>query len=63
MSHSRGPGEGELLFAYGHRAFASRAGALAGSHVATLVEGCDRLAEPGRLTLREGARALACREA
>ena len=58
-----GVSETELLFPYGHCAFASKAGALAGNHFATVVEGAESLAELGRLTLWQGAQAISFREA
>ncbi len=58
-----GVSETELLFPYGHCAFASKAGALAGNHFATVVEGGERFAELGRLTLWEGAQPISFREA
>jgi len=57
-----GISETELLFPYGHCSFASKAGALAGNHFATVVEGAENLAELGRLTLWEGAQAISFRE-
>src|ERR1041385_7485033 len=42
-----GVSETELLFPYGHCAFASKAGRLAGNHFATVVEGLDLLPELG----------------
>ena len=54
-----GISETELLFPYGHCAFGSKAGALAGNHFATVVEGLEQLAELGRLTLWEGAQPIA----
>jgi hypothetical protein len=54
--------ETELLFPYGHCAFASKAGALAGNHFATVVEGAEFLAELGRLTLWQGAQPVSFRE-
>lgn len=50
-----GLSETELLFPYGHCAFASKAGALAGNHFLTVIEGNDQLAELGRLVLWRGA--------
>jgi len=50
--------EGDTLYV-----FASKAGALAGNHFATLVAGLAQLAELGRLTLWEGAQAISFREA
>ena len=55
--------ETELLFPYGHCAFASKAGALAGNHFATVVEGAESLPELGRLTLWQGAQSISFREA
>ena len=57
-----GVSETELLFPYGHCAFASKAGALAGNHFATVVEGAENLRELGRLTLWQGAQAISFRE-
>ena len=56
-----GISETELLFPYGHCAFGSKAGALAGNHFATVVEGLEQLPELGRLTLWEGAQAISFR--
>jgi hypothetical protein len=53
-----GVSETELLFPYGSTSFASRAGALAGNHFATVVEGRERLRELGRLALWEGAQSI-----
>ena len=50
-----GVSETELLLAYGYVAFASKAGALAGNHFATIVEGAENLRELGRRMLWEGA--------
>jgi len=58
-----GISETELLFPYGHCSFGSKAGALAGNHFATLVEGHENLAELGKLTLWEGAQPINFREA
>jgi hypothetical protein len=57
-----GISETELLFPYGHCAFASKAGALAGNHFATVVEGREHLPELGRLTLWDGAQPISFRE-
>ena len=57
-----GQSETELLFPYGHCAFGSKAGALAGNHFATLVEGKEQLRELGRRTLWEGAQPVSFRE-
>jgi len=58
-----GVSETELLLAYGYVAFASKAGALAGNHFATIVEGNENLRELGRRMLWEGAQDIAFREA
>ena len=50
-----GVSETELLFPYGHAAFGSKAGPLAGNHFATVVEGGERLRELGKLVLWDGA--------
>ena len=53
-----GISETELLLAYGPTSFASKAGALAGNHFASVVDGNDRLPELGRRTLWEGAQPI-----
>jgi len=53
-----GVSETELLFPYGHVAFGSKAGPLAGNHFATVVEGGERLHELGTKCLWEGAQAI-----
>jgi hypothetical protein len=58
-----GVSETELLVAYGYVAFASKAGALAGNHFATIVEGNEHLREVGRRCLWEGAQGISFREA
>ena len=50
-----GISETEILFPYGHCSFASKAGALAGNHFLTVVEGQEQLAGLGRLVLWQGA--------
>ncbi len=50
-----GISETEILFPYGHCSFASKAGALAGNHFLTVVEGQDQLAALGHLVLWQGA--------
>jgi hypothetical protein len=57
-----GVSETEILFPYGSTSFASKAGALAGNHFATVVEGIEELAELGRRTLWEGAQAIRLEE-
>ena len=57
-----GISETELLFPYGHCAFGSKAGPLAGNHFATVVEGLENLPELGRLTLWQGAQEISFRE-
>jgi len=58
-----GVSETELLIAYGYVAFASKAGALAGNHFATIVEGNENLRALGMKCLWEGAQAISFREA
>jgi hypothetical protein len=53
-----GVSETEILFPYGHTAFASKAGALAGNHFATVLEGIEQLGELGRKALWEGAQPI-----
>ena len=53
-----GVSEAELLLAYGYVAFGSKAGALAGNHFATIVEGGENLRELGRRMLWEGAQQI-----
>src|SRR5687767_15742342 len=51
-----GVSETELLFPYGHVAFASKAGPLAGNHFATVVESVEDLRELGLRCLWKGRR-------
>jgi hypothetical protein len=53
-----GVSETEILFPYGPTAFASKAGALAGNHFATVLEGVDALGDLGRKVLWEGAQPI-----
>jgi hypothetical protein len=53
-----GISEAELLFPYGHVAFGSKAGPLAGNHFATVVEGVEQLRELGTKCLWEGAQGI-----
>ena len=53
-----GVSETEILFPYGPTAFASKAGALAGNHFATVLEGLERLGGLGRKVLWEGAQPI-----
>jgi Protein of unknown function (DUF3830) len=57
-----GVSETELLFPYGHVAFASKAGPLAGNHFATVVDGAGRLRELGERCLWHGAQPIAISE-
>ena len=57
-----GVSETELLLAYGYVAFASKAGALAGNHFATVVEGNENLRPLGVKCLWEGAQEIRFRE-
>jgi Protein of unknown function (DUF3830) len=53
-----GVSETEILFPYGPTAFASKAGALAGNHFASVVEGIEQLGDLGRKVLWEGAQPI-----
>jgi len=53
-----GVSETEILFPYGSAAFASKAGALAGNHFATVTEGLERIGELGHKVLWEGAQPI-----
>jgi Protein of unknown function (DUF3830) len=53
-----GVSETEILFPYGPTAFASKAGALAGNHFATVLEGLEGSGELGRRTLWLGAQPI-----
>lgn len=53
-----GVSETEILFPYGPTSFASKAGALAGNHFATFVEGLEHLPELGRRALWQGAQEI-----
>jgi hypothetical protein len=57
-----GVSETEILFPYGAASFASKAGALAGNHFATIVEGGDQLRELGELVLWKGAQEITFEE-
>jgi hypothetical protein len=57
-----GVSETELLLAYGYVAFASKAGALAGNHFATLTSGQENLRALGKQMLWEGAQAISFTE-
>jgi uncharacterized protein DUF3830 len=53
-----GVSETELLLAYGYVAFASKAGALAGNHFATIRTGNESLRALGKKMLWEGAQEI-----
>ena len=53
-----GVSETEILLAYGYVSFASKAGALAGNHFATVVEGNENLRALGKKFLWEGAQEI-----
>ena len=53
-----GVSETEILLAYGHVSFASKAGPLAGNHFATIVEGGENLPQLGKRFLWEGAQQI-----
>ena len=57
-----GVSETELLLAYGYVAFASKAGALAGNHFATIRTGNENLRALGKKLLWEGAQEIRFRE-
>ncbi|HET8743710.1 MAG TPA: DUF3830 family protein [Gaiella sp.] len=57
-----GVSETEILLAYGYVSFASKAGALAGNHFATIFEGNEHLRELGTKVLWDGAQDIAFRE-
>jgi hypothetical protein len=57
-----GVSETELLLAYGYVAFASKAGALAGNHFATITSGQENLRALGKKLLWEGAQEIQFRE-
>ena len=57
-----GVSETEILLAYGYVSFASKAGALAGNHFATIVEGGENLRELGKRFLWEGAQDISFEE-
>jgi hypothetical protein len=58
-----GVSETELLLAYGYVAFASKAGALAGNHFATITSGQENLRALGKKLLWEGAQQIRFTEA
>ena len=58
-----GVSETELLLAYGYVAFASKAGALAGNHFATIRSGNENLRALGKKMLWEGAQEIRFTEA
>ncbi len=53
-----GVSETEILIAYGHTCFASKAGQLAGNHFLTIVSGAGHLTEIGRLALWKGEQTI-----
>lgn len=53
--YAGGVSEPEILIAYGAARFASKAGALAGNPIISIVDGRDRLAAIGRTILWQGA--------
>jgi hypothetical protein len=60
--YTGGVSETELLLAYGYVAFASKAGALAGNHFATITSGQENLRALGKKLLWEGAQEIQFRE-
>jgi hypothetical protein len=57
-----GASEVEILFPYGDTCFASKAGQLAGNHVATVVDGLEHLQSIGETCLWKGAQPIAFSE-
>ena len=57
-----GVSETEILLAYGYVSFASKAGALAGNHFATITSGNEHLRDLGKKFLWEGAQEIVFRE-
>jgi hypothetical protein len=53
-----GVSETEILFPYGSTSFASKAGALAGNHFATVLDGVEQLPDLGHKALWEGAQPI-----
>ena len=58
LLYPRGRSETEILIAYGCVHFASKAGALAGNHFATITSDLEKLREIGVATLWEGAKQI-----
>ncbi|MCY7295285.1 DUF3830 family protein [Alteromonas sp. a30] len=58
LLYPKGQSETEIIIAYGCVHFASKAGALAGNHFATITSDLDKLAEIGRSTMWEGAKSI-----
>jgi hypothetical protein len=58
LLHPLGISETEILIPYGETVFASKAGALRGNHVMTIVAGGGQLAELGRRVMWEGAQPI-----
>ncbi|UAA38679.1 DUF3830 family protein [Paraneptunicella aestuarii] len=56
--YPKGKSETEILIAYGSVSFASKAGALAGNHFATITSDLDKLREIGMSTMWEGAKSI-----
>ncbi len=58
LFHPKGKSETEILIAYGCVHFASKAGALAGNHFATIISDLTKLKEIGVSTLWEGSKQI-----
>ncbi|HKJ50928.1 MAG TPA: DUF3830 family protein [Gammaproteobacteria bacterium] len=58
LLYPKAASETEILIAYGSVHFASKAGTLAGNHIATIVNNLDSLREIGVATLWEGAKPI-----
>jgi hypothetical protein len=61
LLYPKGKSETEILIAYGHVHFASKAGTLAGNHFATITSDLEKLREIGIATLWEGSKSIVFR--
>lgn len=58
LLYPKGESETEIIIAYGSVSFASKAGALAGNHFASIISDLDKLREVGVSTLWEGKKPI-----
>lgn len=58
LLYPKGISETEIIIAYGHVQFASKAGVLAGNHFATINNDLEKLKEIGISTLWQGAKTI-----